>query len=337
MRYTKYIVIQLVLVFNMLSYQAFSQCSGNNTFTGATSSDWNTASNWSANCVPTSPVTGELYITANCVISSGSYTISGPLQIDKNVSLTNNSTGTFMVTGTISGEGTYIGDLAVDGDLKPGDVGAPPVFTCGDMLSYEGQDYATVMIGGQCWMAENLNVGTMVSGMNMSDDGIIEKYCYGDNAANCTTYGALYQWNEMMQYTTTESAKGICPTGWHLPSDDEYKTMEIFLGMSQSEADMEGYRGSNQGSQMAGNEPLWFDGPLDMNINFGSSGFQGLPGGGRLNTGGYFNFARIFFMWTSTESSTSGWVRYLNYTNSAVYRSSFNKDFAFSVRCVQDE
>jgi hypothetical protein len=70
-------------------------------------------------------------------------------------------------------------------------------------ILYSGQIYNTVAIGYQCWLKENLNIGTRINGsQNQTDNGIIEKYCYDDNESNCDEYGGLYQWDEMMQYTT---------------------------------------------------------------------------------------------------------------------------------------
>src|SRR5680860_564302 len=96
-------------------------------------------------------------------------------------------------------------------------------------------------IGVQAWAKANLNVGTMVPGTlggsnttNQTNNSIIEKYCYQNNPANCTTYGGLYQWNEAMQYVTTEGAQGICPAGSHIPSDNDWKILEMQLGMSQA-------------------------------------------------------------------------------------------------------
>ena len=69
-------------------------------------------------------------------------------------------------------------------------------------------------------MAQNLNVGTKISGSSEQiNNGIIEKYCYYNDENNCNVYGALYQWDEAMRYSTTEGVKGICPSGWHLPTD----------------------------------------------------------------------------------------------------------------------
>lgn len=77
-------------------------------------------------------------------------------------------------------------------------------------IEYEGQVYNTIQIFSQCWLKENLNIGTMVSGTgNMADNGIIEKYCYKNEPDSCLKYGGLYQWDEMMQYVTDEKNRGI--------------------------------------------------------------------------------------------------------------------------------
>jgi uncharacterized protein (TIGR02145 family) len=201
----------------------------------------------------------------------------------------------------------------------------------------DGNIYSTVKIGDQRWMAENLNVGTMIVGSgNQFDNAIIEKYCYDNITANCDIYGGLYQWNEMMQYTTTESIQGICPTGWHLPSDDEIKTLEMTLGMTQAEADMTGSRGTDQGSQLGGNEPLWTNDALDQNANFGSSGFEGLPGGIRNISGSFVHQSNLVDFWSSSQSGDNAWHRGLDYNDLKVGRYDSIKSLSFSVRCVQD-
>ncbi|MFT6338105.1 MAG: hypothetical protein ACJATI_004876 [Halioglobus sp.] len=204
----------------------------------------------------------------------------------------------------------------------------------------DNQTYKTVTIGTQTWMAENLNFGTMINSTtstdNQTDNDIIEKYCYSNDGANCTTYGGLYQWDEMMQYVTTEGTQGVCPTGWHLPTDTEWKTLEMELGMTQSQADGTGNRGTDQSSQLAGNEPLWTNGNLDQNGAFGSSGFTALPGGYRSTSGSFFTQSNYAYFWSSSESGGTAWYRTLGYNNPKVYRFDYSKLYGFSVRCVQD-
>ena len=102
----------------------------------------------------------------------------------------------------------------------------------GSPVYYEGEIYTTVIIGNQCWMSENLNVGTMINGVTMpTNNGVIEKLCYNNNPLNCILYGGLYRWNELMQYVTTTGTQGICPTGWHIPSDPpEWNILTNYYG-----------------------------------------------------------------------------------------------------------
>ncbi len=172
-------------------------------------------------------------------------------------------------------------------------------FACGDQIQdSDGNFYFTVTIGNQCWMAENLNVGTIIaSTIDQTDNGRLEKYCYDDNPANCNTYGSLYQWNEMMQYVSTEGAQGICPSSWHLPTDTEWKTMEAFLGMSQLEANLSNsFRGTTEGWKLR---------------STGTSRFEWLLAGFRnWSTGTFFVIGTGGYLWSSTESDTSSaWQR----------------------------
>ncbi|MBK8698808.1 MAG: hypothetical protein IPN29_04430 [Saprospiraceae bacterium] len=199
-------------------------------------------------------------------------------------------------------------------------------FPCGSTLTYGGEDYNTVLIGSQCWMAENLNIGTMINGAtNQTNNLVIEKYCYNNDPAQCTTFGGLYQWDEMMQYTTMEGAKGLCPTGWHLPSFGDWTTLTTALSRP------------DKGSRLAGNAALWANGVLDSSPNFGTSGFVALPAGLRLNGGTYSTQSLLAIFWSSTENGVSAALNpYLFYTLPDVIQSSDGKVFGFSVRCVQD-
>jgi uncharacterized protein (TIGR02145 family) len=89
-------------------------------------------------------------------------------------------------------------------------------------ISYRGKNYNTITIGNQCWLKQSLNIGTMIdNSQDQSNNNLVEKYCYSNNESNCATYGGLYQWDEVMQYETTEGAQGICPEGWHIPTTEE--------------------------------------------------------------------------------------------------------------------
>lgn len=97
-------------------------------------------------------------------------------------------------------------------------------------ISYKGQQYNTVLIGNQCWLKENLNVGIMIDGsVTMKNDGIHEKYCYNNAPVNCEIYGGLYQWSELMKYAPKNST-GICPDGWHIPTENDFQILTKTLG-----------------------------------------------------------------------------------------------------------
>ena len=206
--------------------------------------------------------------------------------------------------------------------------------SCG-IINYGARTYGTVIIGTQCWMAENLNIGTPISGTSsQANNGTIEKYCYDNSVPYCGVYGGLYQWDEMMQYVTTEGTQGICPTGWHLPTDAEWKSMEMYLGMSQTQADAIGWRGTDEGSKLKEAGTAHWTSPNTGATN--SSGFTGLPGGYR-NTDGSFDFRmNDGNMWSSSMYYSSAWLRTLNYQSAQVHRGYFDKSLGYSVRCVRD-
>ena len=137
-------------------------------------------------------------------------------------------------------------------------------------------------------MAQNLNIGTQISGGGyQTDNDLIEKFCYGNNAANCETYGGLYEWNEMMQYTTQEGAQGICPSGWHIPSSAEWTTMTDYV--RSQPAYCCNSNTFNIGKALASTD-LWYNPSLypcgignDPGTN-NATGFTGLPGGCRTFT-----------------------------------------------------
>jgi uncharacterized protein (TIGR02145 family) len=145
-----------------------------------------------------------------------------------------------------------------------------------------------VAIGTQCWFKENLNIGTQInSSQPQTNNGTIEKYCYNNDANNCDLYGGLYQWNEMMQYVTTEGTQGICPTGWHLPTDAEWTTLTTFLG----------------GVTLAGG-PMKEAGYTHWATpNTGatnSSDFTGLPGGAGGNNFIFIGINTLGYFWSSS-------------------------------------
>lgn len=185
-------------------------------------------------------------------------------------------------------------------------------------VTYAGKTYNTVKISTQCWLKENLDVGTMIQGnQNPSNNGTIEKYCYNNDANNCNTYGGFYQWNEAMAYSTTPGTKGICPNGWHVPTDAELLT--LFMAV-----DGNALKAIGQGTR---------DG-TGTNI----SGFSALIAGHRNDGSNFYNLGTTTTFWSSTETSTYyAFNMELNGYNSYSLGNSFNKGSGFSVRCLKDE
>lgn len=222
----------------------------------------------------------------------------------------------------------------------------------GTVTDFDGNVYQTIVIGEQEWMVENLRTTHYADGTPLVDGtgvgNIAEDYTtkyyfwHQDDPANAETYGALYTWAAVMNGEASSDAnpsgvQGICPTGWHVPSDEEWKQLEIALGMSRAEADATGWRGTHQGSNLAGNAVLWNDGPLETHSEFGTSGFMALPGGYRDLYGAFNHMGNFTRFWSSTEGSNPSyaWYRSLFYHNSGVYRTNYNKDYGLSVRCVR--
>jgi len=209
---------------------------------------------------------------------------------------------------------------------------------------YEGQIYNTVQIGEQCWFKENLNVGTMIisyaGGQLQTNNGIIEKYCYNDVATYCNIYGGMYEWREAMQYVTTEGAQGICPAGWHIPTDNEWNIMEGTIDSQYPVGDPEwdeiGWRGFDAGGSMKEAGTTHWSSPNTGATN--ESGFTALPGGYRQGSFGYFlHYYNLGFFWSSSQMLTSyAWYRELSYSSAYVYRYNFSKEYGFSVRCLKD-
>ncbi len=220
-----------------------------------------------------------------------------------------------------------------------------PGIPCGCVapVLYEGQTYNTVQIGNQCWFKENLNVGTKINstqgGFQQMDNGIIEKYCYENNEANCAIYGGLYEWPEAMQYDTTEGVQGICPAGWHIATDNEWKILEGTVDSQYPVGDPEwdgtGWRGYDAGGNLkeAGTSH-WFS-PNSGATN--SSGFTGLPGGYRsYDNGSFYTLGMYGYFWSSSQYSTdAAWRRGLHFIIAYVSRYDLNKDYGFSVRCLK--
>jgi uncharacterized protein (TIGR02145 family) len=222
--------------------------------------------------------------------------------------------------------------------------------------SRDGLVYKTVKIGNQWWMAENLwaNIysdGTPLVNGNFAGDisgDFTTKYYFwynNDSASYAEKYGALYTWAAAMNGLASSGSnpstiQGVCPTGWHLPSDAEWKKLEMSLGMSQTQADSTGLRGTYEGGKLKETGTLYWKTPNEGATN--ESGFTALPGGVRNKGGGFGNLHDDAYFWSSTERDDNNnyvWWRGLNFEYSQVNRYNggvYTKDFGFSVRCIKD-
>ncbi|MCD4731412.1 MAG: hypothetical protein K8R74_12475, partial [Bacteroidales bacterium] len=216
----------------------------------------------------------------------------------------------------------------------PGDI-----FACGQQIidQRDGQSYNTVLIGNQCWMAENLNVGDQIDGnMEQTDNAVIEKYCYSNNSVNCDDLGGLYQWDEVMEYQLTEGVQGICPDGWHVPTTAEYKILEgntdSQYPVGDPEWDILVWRGFDVGLNLKSTSGWLSDGNgLDL------YGFTVLSTGFRLGDGYFAKLGNESHFWTSTNETTGkSWVRRLDGYEDRSKNIYFIKEEGRSVRCLKD-
>ncbi len=213
------------------------------------------------------------------------------------------------------------------------------VTDCGGQtsLTYNGRTYDLVEIGGQCWFADNLatdqyrNSDPIPTGLDNAtwQNTTAGAYAiYNNDIANDVTYGKLYNW-----YTTVDS-RGLCPTGWHVPTDCEWMYLEGILGMSTTDQQIQGSnRGNNQGGLMKSTS-LWTS-PNTGGTN--SSGITALPSGYRRSDGTYGLKGSYGYFWTSTSGTTlNAWNRELVYNTATIKRDIDTKRLGFPVRCIRD-
>lgn len=188
-------------------------------------------------------------------------------------------------------------------------------------VNYAGQTYNTVLIGTQCWLKENLNVGNMIKGSeDQLNNGRIEKYCYDNDSANCTKYGGLYQWDETMQYQAAEKAQGICPPGWHIPAWSEYKSLIALVK----------YNGNILKRQYEG---------YGNGIGTNETGFSALIAGLRASyDGNFYHFGLEGNFWSTAEySNVHSYYMVLSGGDNSIEVRWYLKKYAYSVRCLKDE
>ncbi len=249
----------------------------------------------------------------------------------------------FLVPDAVLSPGTYVWQVQVACSLLPPFDLSPlsdsdtfsigPSAECPDWVSdVDGNTYATVQIGGQCWMQENLRVtryrdgapvptGLDAAAWSTATSGAFA--IYNGDPANLATYGLLYNW-----FAVTDS-RGLCPVGWHVPADAELTELTQFLGGDGAA----GAAMKTTGTLEAGTG-LW-RAPNTGATN--SSGFTALPGGYRFGNGVYNHLSRSCYLWSSTERSASeAWGLKPYYRSLTAFRDYGAKQGGLSVRCLKD-
>ena len=219
---------------------------------------------------------------------------------------------------------------------------------CGDPVNYQGYDYATVQIGNQCWYAENLrsenyaNGDAIPAGLSDSDwesatSGAMAVYGEYEGCSNyspdidaCDPSQSLDEYGRLYNWYAVDDARGLCPSGWHVPTDGEWMTMEMTLGMTEVEAYSTGWRGTNQGAQMK-TAKGWARSGNGTN----SRGFSGFPGGLRSYDGTFYLAGANGFWWSSSPYGSDAWSRNLDGGIDDVYRVATNPRWGKSVRCIK--
>lgn len=291
--------------------------------------------------VTTSPVSGVTSNSASCggnVLSQGSApvtargvcwsTVQGPTIAD-NVTVDGSGTGSYSssIAGLSTSTRYYVRAYATtsagtsygtqESFMTVGSAGTPCPGT--PTVTYAGKTYNTIQIGGQCWMKENLDVGSMIPGtQDQANNSSIEKYCYNNSPANCNTYGGLYQWNEAMQYSNTPAGRGICPPGWHIPMLDEFLALRTFVGSS-------------------GNALKEVGQGIGGGAGTNTSGFSALLAGYRNPGGTFQNQTGNTFFWTSTQDGPS-YARdiFLSGSSNLFALGSELNGNGYSIRCLRD-
>jgi uncharacterized protein (TIGR02145 family) len=206
---------------------------------------------------------------------------------------------------------------------------------CPDSLTdaRDGKKYALALIGNQCWMTQDLNFGLRIDASNpQTNNQTFEKYCYNDDEDNCTLWGGLYQWPELMVYLTTPGTQGICPEGFHVPIDAEFNILEGNIDSQYGPGSMEwertGWRGSDAGLNLR--SASWAGGT-------DAFGFHAVPGGYYSQLAG-FNDGGACLNYQTSDSDISGnpWIRHLNGDFDQVTRSTNPSADGCTLRCLKD-
>jgi uncharacterized protein (TIGR02145 family) len=209
-------------------------------------------------------------------------------------------------------------------------------------VEHAGHNYHTILIGSQCWMKENLNVGNRIdAGTPMIDDSFTVKFCYMDDESYCGIYGGLYTWGEMMNWSNVEGAKGICPPGFHIPSDEDWRILESFTDSHFGPANSwipSGSRGNDAGVKLKSNTN-WLTVIASPYYKDDLTGFDA-HGSGWYDPVYYLFYKELqtsAYFWTSSQTGeVFAWARRITDNAGTIVKDAYQKTRGYSVRCIKD-
>lgn len=313
---------------------------------------------FSGSTLPTDDTTGKITaMITNLKTAYSSSDISGNSNIAGLLSATGTTAivnlGTAIVTNQLGGKAVAVSES-----------GKINVCKTSSVIDADNNPYNTVSIGTQCWMKTNLRTtknpdGTSITKGNAGhgsggwDDSTTKYYGCPPNVNNtmedcdvAATYGLLYQWPAAMNGSTVPGAQGICPDGWHVPTDAE------FTILVESQANIAGcdagssWQCPNAGSKLGGGEADWFtftggiklDSSGVVRPEFGKSDFNALPTGYRFFNSNYTDRTKYATFWSSTPIESSNSVRARRFSSNlpTVWRASLARPFGYSLRCIQN-
>jgi len=224
------------------------------------------------------------------------------------------------IASPVQGLIIYCTDCVANGQIQ--------VYNGNSWVYFDGQPFS-VRIGTQVWMTENLNVATYRDGTlipQVTDPNAwagltTGAWCwYNNDPTNGAIYGKLYNW-----YAVTDSI-GLCPLGWHVPTDAEWTTLNNFLGGE-----------SIAGGKMKSTSSLWNTSYYSNMGATNESGFTGHPGGSRYNGGSFWDLGILGYWWSASQfDAMNAWFEKLIINNNSSFKNKWHKSIACSVRCIRD-
>lgn len=228
--------------------------------------------------------------------------------------LTADTTYYYYVTQTIRGEETEQSSQLIAKTKE---------WECNEDILYAGDLYGTILINNQCWFKENLKYETITG-----------SWCYNEEEENCGRHGRLYTFQTAVQGAEEEGAQGICPVGWRVPTDEDFRNLEIFLGLSREDSIKFGWRGEDNNigdklkiSTMCSERGEEFCGTTLLNI---------LLGGYRSTAGAYRYLGTHSYFWTSTQFEDNPIRRMVGLNQKGVQRDTASSDNGHYVRCIKN-